>query len=34
MRQPIPVAPGQFERWDHECRRDGTMNLFVFLGAR
>src|SRR3954452_16877813 len=32
-RQPIPAAPGQLERYDYEYRRNGTMNLFVFLDA-
>ena len=31
MRQPIPAAPGQVERVDYEYRRNGTVNLFVFL---
>ena len=31
MRQPIPAAPGQPERFDCEYRRNGTVNLFVFL---
>src|SRR5207245_8551717 len=30
-RQPIPVRPGQFERYDYEYRRNGTVNLFVLL---
>ena len=33
MRQPIPAAPGQLERYDCEYRRNGTANLFVFLDA-
>jgi hypothetical protein len=33
VRQPIPAAPGQLERCDYEYRRNGTMNLFVFLDA-
>jgi transposase len=33
LRQPIPAAPGQLERYDYEYRRNGTMNLFVFLDA-
>jgi transposase len=33
VRQPIPVAPGQPRRYDYEYRRNGTMNLFVFLDA-
>ena len=32
-RQPIPAAPGQLERYDCEYRRNGTLNLFVFLDA-
>ncbi len=31
--QPIPAAPGQLERYDCEYRRNGTVNLFVFLDA-
>jgi transposase len=30
-RLPIPAAPGQLERYDCEYRRNGTVNLFVFL---
>ena len=33
VRQPIPPAPGQPERYDCEYRRNGTANLFVFLDA-
>jgi transposase len=33
VRQPIPAAPGQPERYDCEYRRNGTDNLFVFLDA-
>jgi transposase len=33
VRQPIPAAPGQPERYDYEYRRNGTVNLFVFLDA-
>src|SRR5260370_3973716 len=33
VRQPIPAKPGQFERYDCEYRRNGTVNLFVFLDA-
>ncbi len=33
VRQPIPAAPGQLERYDCEYRRNGTVNLFVFLDA-
>ncbi len=32
-RQPIPAEPGQLERYDFEYRRNGTVNLFVFLDA-
>ncbi len=32
-RQPIPAAPGQVERVDYEYRRNGTVNLFVFVDA-
>jgi transposase len=31
VRQPIPAEPGQFERYDYEYRRNGTVNLFVVL---
>ena len=31
VRQPIPAAPGQLERYDYEYRRSGTVNLFVVL---
>jgi transposase len=33
VRQPVPAAPGQLERYDCEYRRNGTANLFVFLDA-
>ena len=33
VRQPVPPAPGQPERYDCEYRRNGTANLFVFLDA-
>jgi transposase len=33
VRQPIPAMPGQLERYDCEYRRNGTVNLFVFLDA-
>ena len=33
VRQPIAAAPGQPERYDCEYRRNGTVNLFVFLDA-
>ena len=32
-RLPIPPAPGQPERQDCEYKRNGTVNLFVFLDA-
>ena len=31
VREPIPAAPGQLERYDYEYRRNGTVNLFIFL---
>jgi transposase len=33
VRLPIPAAPGQPQRYDCEYRRNGTVNLFVFLDA-
>ena len=33
VRQPIPAEPGQLERYDCEYRRNGTVNLFIFLDA-
>jgi transposase len=33
VREPIPAKPGQLERYDFEYRRNGTVNLFVFLDA-
>ena len=30
---PIPAAPGRLERFDYEYRRNGVVNLFVFLDA-
>jgi transposase len=33
LREPIPAAPGQPERYDCEYKRNGTANLFVFLDA-
>jgi hypothetical protein len=33
VRQPIPAEPGQIERYDYDYRRNGTVNLFVFLDA-
>jgi hypothetical protein len=32
-RLSLPAAPGQFERYDCDYRRNGTANLFVFLDA-
>ena len=32
-RQPISAEPGQLERYDCEYKRNGTVNLFVFLDA-
>ncbi len=34
VRQPIPPKPGQLERYDFECRRNGTVNLFIFLDTQ
>ena len=34
VRQPIRAEPGQPERYDCEYKRNGTVNLFVFLDAR
>ncbi len=31
VRLPIAAAPGQPERYDYEYKRNGTVNLFVFL---
>jgi transposase len=33
VRPPIPAQPGQLDRYDCEYRRNGTVNLFVFLDA-
>src|SRR6202049_3844408 len=33
VREPIAAKPGQLERYDCEYRRNGTVNLFVFLDA-
>ena len=33
-RQPIPATPGRPERFDYEYRRNGVVNLFVFLDAQ
>ncbi len=30
-RVPLPVQPGQVERYDYEYRRNGTCNLFMFF---
>jgi transposase len=32
-RPPIPAAPGRPQRFDYEYRRNGAVNLFVFLDA-
>jgi transposase len=31
VREPVPAKPGQLARYDYEYRRNGTVNLFVFL---
>ena len=31
VREPIPAEPGQLERYDCEYKRNGTVNLFIFL---
>ena len=33
VREPIPAAPGQPERYDREYKRNGTANLFMFFDA-
>lgn len=33
-RRPIPAKAGQLEHYDCEYKRNGTVNLFVFLDAR
>jgi len=33
VRQPLPPGPGRVERYDHEDRRDGTVDLLVALDA-
>jgi transposase len=33
VREPIPVTAGRPRRYDYEYRRNGTVNLFVFLDA-
>lgn len=30
-RQPLPIKPGQIQRYDYEYRRNGTRNLFLFF---
>lgn len=30
-RQPLPMQPGQPQRFDYEYRREGTRNLFMFV---
>jgi hypothetical protein len=30
-RLPLPMQPGQVQRYDYEYRRNGTRNLFLFL---
>ncbi len=32
-RTPLPPAPGRPRRYDYEYRRNGTANLFIFLGV-
>src|SRR3954470_15211779 len=31
VRSPVPAGPGRLERYDYEYRRNGTVNLFIFL---
>ena len=31
VRAPIPAEPGRLERFDFEYKRNGTVNLFIFL---
>jgi hypothetical protein len=31
VRQPLPLRPGQPERYDYEYRREGVCNLFLFF---
>jgi transposase len=33
VRPPVPAGPGRRERYDCEYKRNGTVNLFVFLDA-
>jgi transposase len=33
VRSPVPAGPGRLERYDYEYRRNGTVNLFIFLDA-
>lgn len=30
-RVPLPARPGQMQRYDHEYKREGTCNLFMFV---
>jgi hypothetical protein len=34
VRQPIPAAPGQRQRYDYHYQREGTANLFVLFCPR
>lgn len=34
VRQPLPAAPGQRQRYDYHYRREGTANLFVLFCPR
>ena len=31
VRQPLPLQPGQPERYDYEYKRNGTVNLFAYF---
>lgn len=33
VRTPVPAIPGHLERYDYEYKRNGTANLFVFVGV-
>lgn len=33
VREPIPAKPGKLQRYDSEYRRNGTVNLFIFIDA-
>src|SRR5204862_6090948 len=33
VRRPIPAKAGQLERYDFEYKRNGTVNLFIFLNV-